>query len=163
MLKYSSVKGDGIVEDIRVRLHRTLIRVNSKLGKRLKTNLEQYNLSGAEYGILRSLGPESLTLSEISQRLLRVNSNTTVMIDNLEKKGWVERVRDQEDRRVIRVRLTPEGIRMRDRVLPQHSEFIREVLSPMTDQEVAQILVLLAKIEAVCEGEANPDTAELRM
>jgi DNA-binding MarR family transcriptional regulator len=149
------MKGDGNLEDIRVLLQRSLMRTNSRLAKRLSRNLEPYNLSGAMYGIIRNLGTESLTLSELSQRLLRVNSNTTALIDSLEKKGWVERVRDPEDRRVIRVRLTAGGNALYAKVLPQHTEFIRKLLEPLTDQEVIQALALLTKIETLCERDTN--------
>jgi DNA-binding MarR family transcriptional regulator len=149
------MKGDGNLEDIRVLLQRSLMRTHSRLAKRLSRNLEQYNLSGAMYGIIRNLGTESLTLSELSQRLLRVNSNTTALIDSLEKKGWVERVRDPEDRRVIRVRLTASGNALYAKVLPQHTEFIRDCLEPLTDQEVIQALALLTKIETLCERDTD--------
>ena len=143
-------EGDG-VEDKRVLVHRALIRAHGKLGKILKRHLEQYNLSGAEYGIIRSLGDDSLTLSEISQRLLKVNSNTTAMIDNLEKKDWVERVRDQQDRRVIRVRLTAAGRDLRDRVLPEQNQHICQTLATLSDAESETLLVLLDKIEQICD------------
>jgi DNA-binding MarR family transcriptional regulator len=152
------MKGDGILEDIRVLLHRSLIRVNSQLAKRLSSDLERYNLTGAMYGIIRNLGTDNLTLSELSQRLLHVNSNTTALIDNMEKKGLAERVRDPEDRRVIRVRLTAAGLALSAQVIPEHTEYIREVLAPLTDEEATQVLALLTKIETLCKTEPNVPT-----
>lgn len=139
------------MEDKRVLLHRSLIRVQGKLQRLSKSHLEQYNLSGAEYGILINLEGDPLTLSELSQRLLRVNSNTTAMIDHLEAKGLVKRAPDPEDRRVIRVSLTEKGNKIREKVVPSQNRFIRELLAPLTDFETTALIALLEKIEKICD------------
>ena len=141
------------MEEHRVLLQLALIRVNSKMGRALKKHLEQFNISGAEYGIIRNLGEAALTLSELSQRLLRVNSNTTAMIDGLERKGLVERIRDGEDRRVIRVKLTAAGLKLRDKVVPLHNDYIAKLLAPLSDGEVMNLLELLETVEAICDHE----------
>ena len=139
------------MEDKRIILYRSLIRVQGKLQKLSKRHLERYNLSGAEYGIIRNLGEETLTLSELSQRLLRVNSNTTAMIDNLEAKELVQRVPDPDDRRVIRVRLTEAGRQLRDQVVPKQNEFIHQLLASLTDFETTALTALLDKVEKICD------------
>lgn len=139
------------MEDQRLLLHRSLIRVNDKLSKSLKRNLEQFNLSGPEYGIIRNLGGKALTLSELSQRLLKVNSNTTMMVDVLEAKCLVRRERDDQDRRVVRVGLTPAGERLRAEVVPDHSRYIRDFLAEMDDDEVSDFLRLLGRLEEICD------------
>ncbi len=137
----------------RVLLQRTLIRVKHKLLKICSQHLEEFGISGAEYGILRNLGEENLTLSELSQRLLKVNSNITALIDNLERRGLVERTRDPSDRRVVRVRLTEAGFELRERAVPAQNRFIAELLSPLADADVAQLQTLLLKLEEICDGE----------
>jgi DNA-binding MarR family transcriptional regulator len=143
------------MEDHRVLLQRALIRVNGKLGRAIKKQLERFNLSGAEYGIIRNLEDSALTLSELSQRLLRVNSNTTAMIDALERKGLVERIRDAEDRRVIRVKLTGSGLKLRNEVVPSHNHYVNSLLTPLNDTEIMNLLALLEKLEAICDEELS--------
>ncbi len=139
------------MEDKRVLLHRSLIRVQGKLHRLSKSYLDQFNLSGAEFGIIRNLEDTALTLSELSQRLLRVNSNTTAMIDHLEAKGLVKREPDPEDRRVIRVRLTETGIKLCQEVVPKQNRFIQELLEPLTDFETTALTALLEKVEKICD------------
>lgn len=140
------------MENKRVLLHRSLIRVQGKLHRLSKSHLEQFNLSGAEYGIIRNLGDTPLTLSELSRRMLRVNSNTTAMIDHLEAKGLVKREPDLKDRRVIRVKLTETGAELREKVLPEQNRFIQELLSPLTDFETSALIALLEKVEKICDN-----------
>lgn len=141
------------MEDKRVLLYKAIFRVQGKLYRLTKLNLEKFNLSGAEFGIIRNLGENSLTLSEISERMLRVNSNTTAMIDHLEAKGLVKRESDPKDRRVTRVKLTEAGKKIWEEVVPKHDDFIRELLSALTDFETTALTALLEKIEKICHTE----------
>ncbi|TCL56166.1 MarR family transcriptional regulator [Hydrogenispora ethanolica] len=146
------------MEEQKIVLKRALIQVSGKLGKLLQRDLDRYGLSGVEYGILRNLGEEVLTLSELSQRLLRVNSNITALIDHLEQRGLVERVRDREDRRVIRVQLTGAGRALRSRVVPDHNHYVMEMLAPLSAAETASLIQLLGKLQTICDqGLERPD------
>lgn len=139
------------MEERRVLLQRALIRVNSKLGRATKRHLDQYNISGAEYNIIRNLEKEALTLSELSQRMLRVNSNTTAMVDALERKGLVQRTRDNEDRRVIRVQLTEPGLKLCVDIVPEHNAYVANFLAGLSDSDIDRLLELLGKVETICD------------
>ena len=52
---------------------------------------------------------QSLSLSELGQAMYLHPSSITGLIDRLEKKGFVSRKRDQKDRRVVKIELTPMG------------------------------------------------------
>jgi len=54
----------------------------------------------------------SLPLGELSQKMYLHPSTITGVVDRLEKKGYVSRDRDREDRRVVMVQLTPKGKRL---------------------------------------------------
>jgi DNA-binding MarR family transcriptional regulator len=63
-----------------------------------------------ELGILSVLvKKESKTMSELAEGLMKDNANMTRMVKGLEKKGFVERKRDNLDRRISRVSLTERG------------------------------------------------------
>ncbi len=143
------------MEEKRLLLFRALFRTQGKLARLSKFNLEG-KLSGAEYGIIRNLGEQALTLSELSQRMLRVNSNTTAMVDHLETKGLVKREPDPNDRRVIRVSLTETGMKLREEVIPKQERFIQELLAPLTDFEATALTALLEKVEKICDDTSNP-------
>jgi MarR family 2-MHQ and catechol resistance regulon transcriptional repressor len=115
--------------------------------------LDQFNLSGSEFGIIKYLGESSLTLSELSERMLRVNSNTTAMVDHLEAKGLVRREPDLKDRRVTRVKLTETGTELWEKVVPKHDDYICQLLAGLTDFETAALIALLDKAEKICDGD----------
>jgi DNA-binding MarR family transcriptional regulator len=150
------------MEAKRVQLHWSLLRATSKLMRITKGNLEQFGLSGPEYRILLSLGGEEMTLSELSQQLLKVNSNITAIVDNLQSKRLVQRVADSSDRRVIRVRLTEAGKTLRAQAVPSQSRFINEIFAKLTDEETGQLLHLIGKVEKICDVKSNPLTRTVK-
>lgn len=65
-----------------------------------------------------------------------------MVIDNLEKRGYVKRDRKKEDRRYLIVRFTDEGFDLISSVFPPHAAVIaREmsVLSPGEQETLAQL------------------------
>ena len=73
----------------------------------------KFGITGPQLWALKTISQnESLYLSELGKRMYLHPSTITGLIDRLEKKGYVERSRDQKDRRVIYVQLTPKGKRI---------------------------------------------------
>src|SRR5947208_15156004 len=87
-----------------------LARCFQAVGSRVGRFLEAEGVTGAQFGVLRCLGeagPQGLMLTALSERLLVSCGNTTGVVDRLEAAGLLRRERCEEDRRVIRARLTP--------------------------------------------------------
>jgi DNA-binding MarR family transcriptional regulator len=69
-----------------------------------------FGITGPQLWALKTISQhEELFLGELSKGMYLHPSTITGLIDRLEKKGFVERYRDQGDRRVIKLRLTPSG------------------------------------------------------
>lgn len=82
----------------------------------------------------------------VADRLgIAVNSVTT-LVDNLEQKGLLQRVRSKSDRRVIQLELTAAGRLAGKSVSDVKNRFHREMLAVLTEEEQAILLVLLRKI-----------------
>jgi DNA-binding MarR family transcriptional regulator len=90
---------------------------------------------------LANRGPQ--TMSELAEGLEVTTPAITGLVDKLEKRGMVERLRDQEDRRVVRVCLCP-----RAQQIAERREKVRAVLatlSPEEQQMFVRTLKLLAR------------------
>lgn len=69
-----------------------------------------HNVPMSHVQVLTMLGENGvMTVSEISQRLGIAKPNITPLVDRLIADGYVERRRDETDRRVVKVVLLPEG------------------------------------------------------
>lgn len=85
-------------------------------------------------------------LTQLAERLDVKPSAITVMIDRLEKSGYVKRTRDESDRRAVWAEITDEGravlLRARDK---QHRKF-EAYLTKLTPKEAEQAILLLEKM-----------------
>lgn len=124
------------------------------------------NLSLAEMHTLDAIGPyESRTMTETAQILGITVGTLTVSVDRLVKKGYVDRCRDEKDRRVVRISLTREGklaARMHGKF---HKVLAKHILEPYTDTEQDLLISLVADVEdylntQVSRYDDNSDTKQ---
>ena len=71
------------------------------------------DLTATQYNVLRILrgaGPEGLACHGIGERMLTHDPDITRLLDRMEKRGWISRERQKDDRRVVKTRITPQGL-----------------------------------------------------
>jgi DNA-binding MarR family transcriptional regulator len=72
----------------------------------------------------------------------------TRMVERLVRKGLLSRVRDDSDRRVVRLRLTPAGVRVADRLPRVAVKVLNDHLRGFSDAEFRQLKALLRRMLA---------------
>ena len=108
----------------------------------------QYQLLLAVKGHHRQDGP---TVGDVADYLLLRPQSAVELIDRAAGAGFLERHPDHDDGRVIRIRLTRDGERRLDQLVPAHIDELRQ-LAPILDQVVAHA----ATIAAVQRTTARP-------
>ena len=125
-----------------------LVRTAAALQDGVEQVLRPHGLSGAQYNILRILrgaGTDGLCRHEIGERLLTRMPDVTRLLDRLEDAGLVLRTRDDEDRRLVRTRLTRDGRTLVDRLdAPVAAEHER-ALAPLDEGERRTLVALLER------------------
>lgn len=92
-----------------------LLRTADDLRRRISQVLEPAGVTLQQYNVLRILrgaGPEGLPTLAIAERMVERTPGVTRLIDRMEEKGWVTRVRCTEDRRRVWCRITQEGLEL---------------------------------------------------
>ncbi|RKT87696.1 DNA-binding transcriptional regulator, MarR family [Saccharopolyspora antimicrobica] len=101
-----------------------IMRLSRLWDKEIKDFLAGHDLEPGEFDILstlrRSGEPYALTAGTFLKESLVTTGAITLRVDRMEKKGLVSRVRDDVDRRSVKIRLTERGLEVIDRVLPLH-------------------------------------------
>lgn len=87
-----------------------------------------------------------LTPSQISERMLVASASTTATLDLLERRGWVRRMPNPEDRRSTLVEITDAGRTTADRLLAGIRTLERDALDQLSPRERSQLLALLDKL-----------------
>ena len=76
----------------------------------LDAKLFDYELTATQYIVLiRMYEEDGISLTELGERLYLDNPTLTGIIDRMERDGLLQRMRDDIDRRVVNVYLTPKG------------------------------------------------------
>ncbi len=124
-----------------------LMRAAESITNRIHKHLASVDLTHSQFAVLEALhhlGP--LYQREIGQKLLRSSGNITMVIDNLEKRGYVIRERKKEDRRFIMVRLTDDGHALISNLFPIHAEKITHEMSALSGKEQQTLAQLCKKL-----------------
>lgn len=109
--------------------------------------LEEYHLNTSQYRTLLLLDDErGERLTTISDRLLLSKSTITRVIDELEYRNWVKRIPDPEDRRALRVVLTPLGLKKKKIVCDAHQQALDEVFQTLDRHQQEQLDGLLKSL-----------------
>jgi len=104
-------------------------------------------LSGSQRIVLRALinnGP--FQVSEVANQLNVTLSAATGLVDRLVKAKLVTRERDQEDRRVVWVKITPEGESAVKAAEERRRAAFRAMVKNLTEQELAQLCDMLDRM-----------------
>lgn len=124
-----------------------MMRATESLNNRLNRHHAEANLTVSQFGVLEALhhlGP--LNQKALGEKLLKSGGNITLVIDNLEKSGWVERKQDPEDRRSMIIHLTPEGEQFISSYFPKHLERIVDEFDVLSDRELEQLSRICKKL-----------------
>jgi DNA-binding MarR family transcriptional regulator len=90
---------------------------------------------------------EGMTMKEVAEHLQITSPSATSFVNRLVKLGWVQRVTDSENRKLVRIKVSEKGDTMLQATMKQRKEHLRGILSllPTKDQQdLARILTSLA-------------------
>jgi DNA-binding MarR family transcriptional regulator len=98
--------------------------------------------------------PEGMTPGELTRELLVTAGNVTGIVARLEALQLVERRRVPEDRRTVRLRLTPRGRRAMRQAIPRHRRELGALLKAVDAPRLESLRDLLGELNRSLEGAA---------
>ena len=122
-----------------------LLRTTDMLSRGMVQVLKTEDLSPTQYNVLRILrgAPEGLPCGEIANRMITRDPDVTRLLDRLEKRGLVSRCRESKDRRTVRVRIAPEGLKVLNRMDEPVQAAHRKQLGHLGMQRLQELSELL--------------------
>lgn len=110
--------------------------------------LSNYTITPPQFVALQWLHESGdMTIGELSTKMYLAFSTTTDLVDRMEKNELVQRVRDENDRRVVRIHLLPEGERVIEEVIIKRQDYLRELTADeFNAEELDQLLNNLQKL-----------------
>lgn len=124
-----------------------LMRATDSLNNRLNRHHDKANLTVTQFGVLEALYHlGALNQKALGEKLLKSGGNITLVVDNLEKSGMVERQQDPSDRRSMLIHLTKDGEEFISSYFPQHLKRIKDEFDVLTETELEQLAAICKKL-----------------
>ena len=134
------------LNEVIVDTYRSILRVEENILKRS----DQTDLSISEIHMLEAVGKgkdRRRTISELAEDLNITLPSVTVAINKLMKKGYVEKVRGEEDGRIVYVSLTRQGRRIDSAHRYFHESMVRSIIRDMTESEMQALYKGVMKLD----------------
>ena len=138
----------------------SLLRTADALARGAEALIKPYGLSGTQYNILRILrgaGEKGLACSEVGGRLISRDPDMTRLLDRMESRGLIARARETDDRRVVKTRITPEGLRLLADLDEPVRELHRRQLRHLPEKQLRLLSTLLDRAREPFEEAQSSD------
>src|SRR5579863_1533127 len=131
---------------LEARVFVTLMRTADALARGAEALLKPFSLSGTQYNILRILrgaGEKGMACREVGGQLITRDPDITRLLDRMESRGLISRAREAQDRRVVKTRITAEGLRLLDELDKPMRDLHRRQLRHLPEKQLRQLSNLL--------------------
>lgn len=118
---------------------------------RMADLLKPFELTPTQYNMLRILrgaGADGVTCSQACERMITPEPDVTRLLDRLESRHLIRRERSLEDRRVVIVRITKDGLRLVDGIDQPLEQRLRRTLGHLGQRRLMELIETLEDLRA---------------
>ena len=124
-----------------------IMRASNLLVDDLKKTLKKYPINATEFSVMEFLYSKGeKSIQEIRDRILLASGSATYVVDNLERKEYVRRIVNQNDRRVTYIKLTETGKDLINDIFPMYKKNTKNIFNDLTNEELIILKEILKKI-----------------
>lgn len=133
-------------EDVE-RFERLLRRISHVVYTKGREILADFGMTSPQFDALLFLHRDGdMPMGALCDRMSLACSTVTDLVSRMEKGGFVIRERDQNDRRVIKVRLLPRGEEMVRKVMASRIRYLTDILADLPAERRAKAIAVLEEI-----------------
>ncbi|RDI44193.1 MarR family winged helix-turn-helix transcriptional regulator [Falsibacillus pallidus] len=133
--------------DVVADIEKDLRYISAIIKQKGREILSNYTITPPQFVALQWLFEDGdMTIGDLSNKMFLACSTTTDLVDRMEKNELVMRVKDPNDRRVVRIHLLDEGKRIIDEVIRKRQIYLNELLQNFSSDEVLNLKDNLVKL-----------------
>jgi DNA-binding MarR family transcriptional regulator len=136
-----------------------ILRAADAMFNQAEQLMKASGLTAGQYNVLRILrgaGPEGLPCNQISERMISRDPDMTRMLDRIEARKLITRERQTEDRRVVKARITGEGLKLLKKLDAPVRELHKRQFSGLSAAKQKALLELLTELISVETEQLSP-------
>ncbi|MFL6560744.1 MAG: MarR family winged helix-turn-helix transcriptional regulator [Bacillus sp. (in: firmicutes)] len=124
-----------------------LMQASKAIHDRIKEEMTKNKLGITEFSVLEVLYQKGKqTIQQIGNCILVSSGSMTYWLDKLEQRGLLSRNACPDDRRMIHVRLTDDGNKLMNEIMPKYHEFVDDMFVSLNSNEAETLVNLLKKV-----------------
>ena len=128
---------------ILIGLHKNVKKLDSKTLAIAKN----YGLSFSQFMVLEALYSKGkLSISEVRDAILSSVGTISLVVNNLDKMGYIKREADPNDKRICILSLTDSGEKIISKIVPENEKMINDYMKKLDYEERKTLLELLKKL-----------------
>ncbi|WP_248925194.1 MarR family winged helix-turn-helix transcriptional regulator [Paenibacillus hamazuiensis] len=120
-----------------------------------KLFLNEYKLTKPQTMVIGQIYLDPKTIGQITEAVQLSYSTVSGIIDRLERDGWIQRVRDESDRRVVWIQKTEKFSEIRNTLLTHEERFFTSVLEGLSEEQLDGIAQSLDLLNSLLEKKAG--------
>ena len=127
-----------------------ILKIADSLSQEAEHLIKSAGLTPAQYNVLRILRgaePQGLLCRGIADRMISRDPDMTRLLDRMEKRSLITRQRQNDDRRVIKTRITPDGLKLLRKLDQPVHDLHRGQFRHMTAARLKLLAELLSEVE----------------
>ena len=145
---------DSLIDDVVGELHQMIGSLRcAGTGRMVKAGISMTHLH--ILWVLEHHG--DVTMTRLAELLDVSLSNATGLIDRMAERGLVDRVRVENDRRVVLVRASADGARIRDEIEALKQDRMRAILGRLEPAQLGRVLAALSDLRGAVIEEIGTD------
>jgi DNA-binding MarR family transcriptional regulator len=138
------------LDDSVIKIERSLRHVAFIIKKRGRDILVDFGITTPQFAALLALRENpNITMGELCDKLFLACSTATDLVDRMEKNGFLERKRDSQDRRVIRLSISERGQQVISEVVAARRRYVSSILEKLDEEEISQLAQSLERLHSL--------------
>ena len=123
-----------------VRIEENLRRVCYKIKKKGREILNDVDITPPQFDALQYLrNEENMTIGELSSKMYLACSTVTDLLDRMERNELVKRIKDENDRRIVRIQVLQKGHDLIKMVMETRISYVESILSELDEDVIDAI------------------------
>lgn len=120
-----------------IRIEENLRRVCYKIKKKGREILNDVDITPPQFEALQYLIHEqNLTIGELSSKMYLACSTVTDLLDRMERNELVKRVKDENDRRIVRIAVLDKGHNLLQSVMETRRQYVSVIMAELSEDTI---------------------------
>lgn len=147
-MKLKNTKSYGTVTDKSMQTWIQLFRAYNKIRTKESSYIQSCGLTMNQFQVLEVLYHRGdLSIGSVTALTMGTPGNTTVVVRNLKRDGYISSAPSSKDKRASILSITKKGIDLIEKLFPQHAQNLRSCFEVLNEDELETLFTILRKLQ----------------